>query len=125
MSPDDRRYHREHLWAQGDGERVRAGVTDHAQEELGEVVYIDLPEAGTTVEQGEPFGEIESTKTVSDLHAPVGGRIIEHNDRLDTEPDLVNTDPYGEGWLVVIDADDPADIDGLLTAQEYDQLVQN
>lgn len=125
MSPDDRRYHREHLWALRDGDQVRAGITDHAQDELGEIVYIDLPDTGTTVEQGRPFGEIESTKTISDLHAPVSGRIVERNDRLDTEPALANTDPYGEGWLVVIDPDDPSDIDGLLTAQDYDQHAQN
>lgn len=123
VNPADRRYSEQHEWAQADGSRVRVGITTFAQDALGDVVYVDLPAAGTRVEQGQPFGEVESTKSVSDLYAPVSGTIVERNATLESRPELVNSDPYGDGWLVAIDAEDVGELDALLDAAAYDQLV--
>ena len=124
MNPDDLRYTKEHEWARIDGRRLTVGITDYAQDALGDVVYIDLPAHGTRVEQGQPFGEVESTKSVSDLYAPVSGTIVERNETLESQPELVNSDPYGEGWMVVIEADedDPGGV--MLSAGEYDTLIE-
>lgn len=124
MNPEDLRYTQEHEWARGDGNRVTVGITQYAQDALGDVVYVDLPAAGTRVEAGQPFGEVESTKSVSDLYAPVNGTIVERNETLESAPELVNSDPYGQGWMVVIEADQPADIDGLLSAADYTALTE-
>lgn len=115
--PDDRRYSREHEWARQDGARVLVGITDFAQEQLGDVVYVGLPEAGTEVESGKPLGEVESTKSVSDVYSPVTGTVAEKNAAVEANPELVNQDPYGEGWLVAIEPS--ADLEGLLSAEEY------
>ena len=115
--PDDRRYSREHEWAKEDGERVLVGITDFAQEQLGDVVYVGLPEAGTEVEAGKPLGEVESTKSVSDVYSPVTGAVVEKNAAVEKSPELVNQDPYGEGWLVAIEPS--AALEGLLSAEEY------
>jgi glycine cleavage system H protein len=122
--PDDLRYTPEHEWVRttGDG-TVRVGVTDYAQESLGDIVFVQLPEPGSTVEAGEPLGEIESTKSVSDLFAPVAGTVSVRNDDLDAQPELVNTDPYGEGWMVEITVSDPSTLDGLLDAKAYEELI--
>lgn len=122
-NPDDRRYTEEHEWARADGNRITIGITHYAQDALGDVVYVDLPATGTRVEQGQPFGEVESTKSVSDLYAPLTGVITERNESLEQHPELVNSDPFGEGWMVVIEADDPAAVDGLLTAEQYGALT--
>lgn len=122
-TPPELRYHREHLWARDEDGRVRTGVTDYAQDQLGEIVYVDLPEVGARVEQGQAFGEIESTKTVSDLHAPLTGTVVEQNDSLQAEPGLVNRDPYGAGWMLVIEPDERSQLDSLLTAGQYDELT--
>lgn len=122
MNPEDLRYTEEHEWARIDGQRLTVGITDYAQDALGDVVYIDLPATGTRVEHGQPFGEVESTKSVSDLYAPVSGTIVERNERLESQPELVNSDPYGDGWMVVIEGDD-AQPDGLMTASEYQSLI--
>ncbi|MEX0659281.1 MAG: glycine cleavage system protein GcvH [Egibacteraceae bacterium] len=124
MNPDDLRYTKEHEWTRRDGSHVTVGITQYAQDALGDVVYVDLPAAGTRVEVGQPFGEVESTKSVSDLYAPVNGTIVERNENLESAPELVNSDPYGQGWMVVIDADDPAAVDELLGAQEYAKLTE-
>lgn len=124
MKPEDLRYTQEHEWAHGDGNRVTVGITQYAQDALGDVVYVDLPAAGTRVEAGQPFGEVESTKSVSDLYAPVNGTIVERNETLESAPELVNSDPYGQGWMVVIEADQPADLDGLLSAADYAALTE-
>ncbi|MGH2675034.1 MAG: glycine cleavage system protein GcvH, partial [Actinomycetota bacterium] len=100
--PQELRYTSEHEWATEDDGRVRVGITDFAQDALGDVVYVDIPEEGTEVQAGEPFGEVESTKSVSDIYSPVTGRIVERNVALSETPELVNRDPYGEGWMVVI-----------------------
>lgn len=122
--PDDRRYTAEHEWVSVDGQLVRVGITDYAQEQLGDVVFVDLPEPGSQVQQGQSFGEVESTKSVSDLYAPITGVVEERNDVLDEQPELVNSDPYGQGWLVAIRADDPTQVDGLLDATAYQALVE-
>lgn len=121
--PDDLRYTEEHEWVRRDGDVVVVGITDHAQEQLGDVVYVDIPPAGASVEGGASFGEVESTKSVSDLFAPIGGTIEARNDELDDRPELLNSDPYGDGWLVRIAPDDPAAVDGLLDAAAYRALT--
>ena len=123
MNPSELRYTEEHEWARADGARVTVGITQYAQDALGDVVYVDLPATGTRVENGQPFGEVESTKSVSDLYAPLSGTIVERNESLESQPELVNSDPYGEGWMVVIEADDPAAVDGLMSAEDYDKLT--
>jgi glycine cleavage system H protein len=125
VNPDDLSYTEEHEWARVDGRRFTVGITDYAQDALGDVVYIDLPASGTRVERGQPFGEVESTKSVSDLYAPVTGTIVERNETLESQPELVNSDPYGNGWMVVIEADDTEDASGLLTAADYDKLIES
>lgn len=125
MNPDDLSYTEEHEWARVDGRRFTVGITDYAQDALGDVVYIDLPANGTRVERGQPFGEVESTKSVSDLYAPVTGTIVERNETLESQPELVNSDPYGNGWMVIIEADDAAGAEGLLTAADYEKLIES
>ncbi len=121
--PPDLRYTDAHEWARRDGEVVVVGITDHAQEQLGDVVYVDLPPAGASVEAGGSFGEVESTKSVSDLFAPVGGTIEARNDELEDRPELLNSDPYGEGWLVRIRPEDVDALDGLMDADAYGELT--
>src|ERR687896_1173325 len=103
--PDDRRYTKEHEWALQEGERILVGITDYAQDQLGDVVFVGLPEPGAEVHAGEPLGEVESTKSVSDIYSPVSGRVVERNTEMESSPELVNSDPYGQGWLVVVTAD--------------------
>jgi len=117
--PEDLRYTKEHEWTRLEGARVRVGITDFAQDALGDVVYVDLPEVGATVEADQPLGEVESTKSVSDVYSPVSGTIVERNPLVDEHPELVNEQPYGDGWLVVIEASDPAATDALLDAEGY------
>jgi glycine cleavage system H protein len=124
VNPADRKYSEQHEWAKVDGVRVTVGITAYAQDALGDVVYVDLPADGTRVERGQPFGEVESTKSVSDLYAPVTGMVVERNTALESRPELVNSDPYGEGWMLVIEAEDPAVVEDLLDADAYAALVQ-
>ncbi len=123
--PADVRYTPEHEWARLEGNVVRVGITHYAQDALGDVVYVELPDAGTRVTQDAPFGEIQSPKAVSDLFAPVTGEITERNEEVIAGPELVNEDPYGEGWLVLIRPDDPAELDGLLDGTAYEELVDS
>ena len=123
-TPDDRRYTSDHEWAHRDGEIVRVGITAYAQDQLGDVVYVDLPSPGAEVDRGQVFGEVESTKSVSDLFAPVSGVIEERNEALESRPELINEDPYGQGWLVVIRPRDADEVDGLLSASEYDASTE-
>jgi glycine cleavage system H protein len=125
VNPDDLSYTEEHEWARPDGRRFTVGITDYAQDALGVVVYVDLPASGTRVERGQPFGEVESTKSVSDLYAPVTGTIVERNETLESQPELVNSDPYGNGWMVVIEADNAEEVSELLTAADYDKLIES
>jgi glycine cleavage system H protein len=123
--PGELKYTREHEWAAvEEGGRIRVGITDFAQDALGDVVFVDMPEAGTEVRAGEAFGEVESTKSVSDLFSPVSGKIVERNSALEKAPELVNQDPYGEGWMIVIEVGDPAELDDLLDAAGYQQFVE-
>lgn len=122
--PDDVRYTKEHEWARLEGGRVRIGITDFAQDALGDVVYVDLPETGVALRADEPFGEVESTKSVSDVFSPVSGTIVEKNPLIDDAPELVNQQPYGDGWLVVVDPVDPADVGRLMDAATYKALVE-
>jgi glycine cleavage system H protein len=122
--PDDLRYTREHEWARlEDDGRITVGITDFAQQQLGDVVYLDLPESGATVTGGEALGEIESTKSVSDIYAPVSGVVVENNAECRENPAAVNQDPYGEGWLVVLQPADATDLDALLSAEEYERFL--
>ena len=124
--PGDARYTPEHEWARLEGtDLVRVGITYYAQDSLGDVVYVELPDPGTRVTQEAPFGEIQSPKAVSDLFAPITGEIVERNEDVVAAPELVNEDPYGEGWLVAIRADDPTELDGLLNAKAYEELVES
>ncbi len=124
MIPEDRRYTPAHEWAQPSGSTVRVGITAYAQENLGDIVYVDLPEVGTTLASGQSFGEVESTKSVSDLYAPIAGTISARNEALEGTPGLVNSDPYGEGWMVEIEAEDPAAVEDLLEASAYGALLE-
>jgi glycine cleavage system H protein len=118
--PEELRYTKEHEWVRDEGNgRVRIGITDYAQDSLGDVVYVDLPDLGTEVAANQPFSEVESTKSVSDVYAPVSGKIAERNPLLDDKPELVNGSPYGDGWLCVIELSDPAELDRLLDSAAY------
>lgn len=123
--PEELRYTREHEWARAEGERVRVGITDFAQDALGDVVYVDLPELGARIEADQPFGEVESTKSVSDVYSPLTGTIVERNSLIEERPELVNEQPYGDGWLVLLDPDDPTVVDGLLTADAYRAFTES
>ena len=127
MYPEDLKYTAEHEWVKADGEApVRVGITDFAQDALGDIVYVQLPEVGSKVRAGDACGELESTKSVSDLFAPVNGTVTAVNEALADQPDLVNTDPYGEGWLLDIDVEDPEEVEALMDAETYQgQLDQS
>jgi glycine cleavage system H protein len=125
VNPENLKYTAEHEWVSepdADGV-VRIGITDYAQDALGDIVYVTLPEAGEDVSTGTPIGELESTKSVSDVFAPVDGTVVARNDALDGSPELCNSDPYGEGWLISIRPSDPAQRDGLLSASDYESTV--
>ncbi len=119
--PEDLRYSSDHEWIRTDGQRVRVGITDYAQDALGDVVFVDLPDVGATVSAGESVAEVESTKSVSDIYAPVSGTIVEVNAELADSPERLNEDPYGEGWLFIIEAS--AEADSLLDAAAYRALI--
>ncbi len=121
--PEDRRYSEDHEWALVEDGRVRVGITDYAQDALGDVVFVQLPEVGRAVTPHESLGEVESTKSVSDVYAPVAGRVVEVNSDLGDAPNRLNDDPYGEGWICVIEPDDPAAVDALLDAEAYRALT--
>ncbi|TML12010.1 MAG: glycine cleavage system protein GcvH [Actinobacteria bacterium] len=124
--PAELRYSKDHEWARLEANgRVRVGITDYAQDALGDVVFIELPATGTAVAAGDTFGEVESTKSVSDLFAPVSGTIVEVNDMLTDAPEKLNEDPYGEGWICLIEPDDPAQFDILLDASAYSSLIES
>ena len=123
-TPKDRKYSKEHEWAKVEGDVVVIGITDHAQDSLGDIVFIQLPDEGTEVFAGEVFGEIESVKAVSDLYCPISGKVTStHDDLIDT-PDTINNDPYNEGWMIKIEPSDIGDVDGLMDADAYDAYVE-
>lgn len=122
--PNDLKYTAEHEWVRStDATTVRVGITDYAQQALGDVVFVSTPEVGASVDKGAAFGEVESTKSVSDLYAPVSGTVRARNDALDAQPDLVNSDPYGEGWIVEIEVSDTGQLDDLLDAGAYGSIA--
>jgi glycine cleavage system H protein len=124
--PEDLRYTAEHEWVAGDGTGpVRVGITHFAQDALGDIVYVQLPDEGSTVEAGQALGEVESTKSVSEIYAPVSGTVTARNEELLNAPETINSDPYGVGWLVEIQPSDPALLDGLLTAEAYRELTES
>jgi glycine cleavage system H protein len=118
-TPEDLKYTAEHEWVRGTGPVVRVGITDFAQDSLGDIVFVTLPEVGAKIEAGSPCGELESTKSVSDLYAPVGGSVVAVNADLDASPELVNTDPYGDGWIFEVELAAGESVDGLLDAAGY------
>ncbi len=126
MLPEELKYTPEHEWVRPpaeDGGSVRIGITDHAQEALGDIVYVTLPEVGTEVSAGTPCGEVESTKSVNDVYAPVSGTVVARNEALDRTPEVVNSDPYGEGWMFEVRPADSAEVAALLDAKGYEELV--
>jgi glycine cleavage system H protein len=125
VTPDDLKYTAEHEWARTGPDRkvIRVGITDYAQEALGDVVFVSLPSVGTAVTAGQPLGEVESTKSVSDIYAPVTGTVTSRNETLDSQPELVNTDPYGEGWLLEIEVADDTALESLLDAAAYQGML--
>ena len=123
-TPDNLRYSSDHEWALMEGAVVRVGITDYAQDALGDVVYVELPAVGDRVEQGEAFGEVESTKSVSELFAPVSGVIVEVNDELAGAPQRLNEDPYGDGWICAVAPENSAELDSLLDADAYRTLIE-
>ena len=122
--PSDLRYSTDHEWARVEEGRVRIGITDYAQDALGDVVFVEVPEVGTKVERGASFSEVESTKSVSEIYAPVAGVIAEVNPDLADSPERLNDDPYGEGWICIIEPTDPAQLDELLDAEGYRALIE-
>ncbi len=122
--PDDLRYTREHEWARRKGKNVAVGITEYAQDQLGDVVYLELPDVGDAVKKGEAFGVVESTKAVSELFAPISGKVVEVNDPLADAPETINEDPYEEGWMVVIEPSDPAELDALMDAKAYQSFLE-
>jgi glycine cleavage system H protein len=123
--PEDLKYTSEHEWSRLNGATVRVGITAYAQEALGDIVFVKLPEVGERVNAGEPFGEVESTKSVSDVYSPASGNVVARNEALDNTPELVNTDPYGDGWLleIAVEADTPTS--PMLDAQAYGEYVKS
>jgi glycine cleavage system H protein len=123
-TPEDLSYTKDHEWVRAAAERVTVGITDHAQKQLGDVVYVELPRVGDKFESSEPFGSVESVKAVSEIYMPIGGEVIEVNSALNEEPERVNNDPYGDGWMVVLKPTNLSEIDALLTAAEYDDYIK-
>ena len=121
--PANLRYTSEHEWIRVEGNEAFVGITDYAQSELGEIVFVDVNTVDETVAQGEGFGSVEAVKTVSDLNMPVSGTVLEFNEALNDQPELVNNDPYGEGWMIKVTVDNPAELDTLLDAAGYEKLI--
>ena len=122
--PDDIRYAKSHEWARQEGDLVKVGISDYAQDQLGDIVFVEMPEVGDTFAQGEEFGTVESVKAVSELYMPVGGEIAEVNSPLEDAPELVNNTPYSEGWMITIKPDDSAQMDSLMTKDDYIKSLQ-
>ncbi len=119
--PEELQYTKSHEWVRTEGDTATVGITDHAQDELGDIVYVELPEAGATFGAGDSFGTVESVKAVSDLYAPVGGEVVEVNEALGDNPEKINEDPYGEGWIIKLRVSDEGD---LLSASDYEQFLE-
>jgi glycine cleavage system H protein len=124
MNPEDLKYHKEHTWAKVSGKKATIGITDYAQKALGDIVYIDLPEVDSNIEINSEIGEIESTKATSSIISPLSGRIVEVNEDLTESPETINEDPYGKGWIAVVEIDDIAEVNDLMDASEYEKYVE-
>jgi glycine cleavage system H protein len=123
MIPSDLRYHKEHEWVRLDGTRATVGISDFAQDALGDIVFLELPKVGAAVKVGQQIGEVESTKTTSTIYTPVSGTVSRINTELKDHPEVVNSDPYGKGWIAIIDLADPSEIDQLMTAAQYEAFL--
>ncbi|MFO8034386.1 MAG: glycine cleavage system protein GcvH [Candidatus Bipolaricaulota bacterium] len=124
MTPKDRKYTKDHEWVLQDGDKVLVGITDHAQKQLGDIVFVELPEQGAKVSRGEKLVTVESVKAVGEVFAPVSGEVVEVNDALEANPDLINKSPYEDGWTAGIRMDDPSELEELLDAAEYEKLTE-
>ncbi len=124
MNPDDIKYHREHTWVRTEGKQATIGITDYAQQQLGDIVYVDLPEAETEIDADSELSEIESTKATSPVVSPVSGMVVEVNEDLADSPEIINEDPYGNGWLAVLDMSDPSELNDLMTKSEYEKFLK-
>ncbi|ASB90698.1 glycine cleavage system protein GcvH [Bacillus sonorensis] len=123
-TPKELRYSEEHEWVKTEGDKVRIGITDFAQSELGDIVFVELPEVGDEIKADEPFGSVESVKTVSELYAPINGKVVEVNEDLDDNPEFVNESPYEKAWMIVVEPADASEIDSLMTAEQYDEMIK-
>lgn len=124
MEPTDLRYHEEHEWIRVDGRQATMGISNFAQDALGDIVFIDMPKTGLIVTAGQQIGEVESTKTTSSIYTPVSGKIVKINTELKDHPEVVNADPYGKGWIAVIELSDPGQVNGLMTAAQYEDFLK-
>jgi glycine cleavage system H protein len=123
-APEDLSYTKDHEWVRVKGDQATVGITDHAQNQLGDVVYVELPKVGDSFEAAEPFGSVESVKAVSEIYMPVGGVVVEVNESLNDSPEQVNEDPYGTGWMIRTKMENPSQVDALLTAAEYEDYIK-
>ncbi|WP_460000484.1 glycine cleavage system protein GcvH [Paradesulfitobacterium aromaticivorans] len=123
MNPTELKYSKDHEWAKVEGNTVILGITDHAQESLGDIVFVEFPEVGATVKAGEPYGSVESVKAVSDIIASINGKVMAVNETVQDAPDLLNRDPYGEGWLIKVEAEDLLPLESMMSATEYETFV--
>ncbi len=123
-TPKELRYSEEHEWVKVEGEKVRIGITSFAQSELGDIVFVELPEVGDELTVNEPFGSVESVKTVSELYAPVSGKVVEVNEDLNDNPEFVNESPYDKAWMIVVELSNSSELDELMTAEQYDEMTQ-
>ncbi|WP_096202510.1 glycine cleavage system protein GcvH [Bacillus sp. FJAT-45350] len=121
--PKELKYSEEHEWVKTEGDKVRIGITDFAQSELGDIVFVELPEVGDEIEADEPFGSVESVKTVSELYAPISGKVVEINEDLDDSPEFVNESPYEKAWMIVVEPSDASELDKLMSAEAYEKMV--
>ncbi|MGE0474886.1 MAG: glycine cleavage system protein GcvH [Nitrospirales bacterium] len=125
MEPRDLRFHKEHEWIRVEGSKATLGISQFAQDALGDVVFVDVPKVGTSLQAEEQLGEVESTKATSTIYTPVTGKILEINSALQDHPELLNQDPYGKGWIAVLELSKPAEIDGLMTAEQYEEFLKS
>ena len=124
MNPDDIKYHREHAWVRVEGKRAIIGITDYAQQQLGDIVYVDVPEPDTEVDADSELSEIESTKSTSPVISPVSGKVVEVNEDLADSPEIINEDPYGNGWIVILEMGDASEVNDLMTRDEYEHFLK-
>ncbi len=125
MNPEDYKYTQEHEWVRVEGDVAVVGITDFAQQQLGDVVYVELPEPGAGVEQNQPFGSIDSVKTASDLYSPLTGEVLDVNESVNSDPALVNSDPYQEGWMIKVRPSDVSQLDSLMTSEQYAEYIKD